>query len=298
MMSIYPKDSHFDFSDTKTLMELLKRHGFYTNKSLGQHFLISQKALSTIVNGTHTDDKKDILEIGPGVGVVTRALLEDGYNVTAIELDRRAIKILNETVGDFETAQVIEGDILKINIAEILKKNETWVIVGNLPYYITTPVIIAILEHYEKIDKAIFMVQKEVAERLCAKPDNKTYGSITVFCDIYSTVTTIAKVPKGAFMPPPNVESAVICLEMRKKPIIDKEDIDIFSRVLRGSFQQRRKQICNSLMSAFDFSREVAEIVLKNAGIAPSKRAENLNTKDFCRLTQTVKEYLLIKDHV
>ena len=290
--TIYKRDIHVDFSETKELMDLLKRHEFYTNKSLGQHFLISQKALAAIVSACIDDINSPILEVGPGIGVVTRALLESGANVIAVELDRRAITILAETVGDFNTVKIIENDILKINLNDIFTESEKWVVVGNLPYYITTPVITKIITHYDKISRAVFMVQKEVAERMTAEPHNKMYGSLTVFCNLFAKVKTVAKVPKGAFMPPPNVDSAVVQLDLRDKPLLPSEDIPIFSKILRAAFQQRRKQVVNCFISNLSLTRTEAENALNEANIPLTARAENMLINDYVCLTNIMKKYI------
>jgi len=278
-------------------MDLLKRHEFYTNKSLGQHFLISQKALSAIVLACLDDIKSPVLEVGPGIGVVTRALLESGATVTAVELDRRAIAILAETVGDFDTVKVIENDILKINLNDIFEETKKWVVVGNLPYYITTPVITRIITHYDKISRAVFMVQKEVAERITAEPNNKMYGSLTVFCNLFAKVKIVTRVPKGAFMPPPNVDSAVVQLDLRDEPLLANEDIPIFSKILRAAFQQRRKQVVNCFISNLNITRIEAENALNEANIPLTARAENMSIDDFVQLTNVMKNHITGEDN-
>jgi len=278
-------------------MDLLKRHEFYTNKSLGQHFLISQKALSAIVLACLDDIKSPVLEVGPGIGAVTRALLESGATVTAVELDRRAIAILAETVGDFDTVKVIENDILKINLNDIFEETKKWVVVGNLPYYITTPVITRIITHYDKISRAVFMVQKEVAERITAEPNNKMYGSLTVFCNLFAKVKIVTRVPKGAFMPPPNVDSAVVQLDLRDEPLLANEDIPIFSKILRAAFQQRRKQVVNCFISNLNITRIEAENALNEANIPLTARAENMSIDDFVQLTNVMKNHITGEDN-
>lgn len=280
---------HIDLTNAKELIPILQRHGFYTNKSLGQHFLISRKALQAIISACNLEEGLPVLEIGPGVGTVTRELAELGAQITAIELDKRAITVLADTVGAFPNVQVVQGDIMKINL-ETLLRAQRWTVVGNLPYYITTPVISRIIDYAPLVARAIIMVQREVADRLLAPPGSKLYGSLSVFVQVYARVERMALVPAGAFLPPPTVNSAVVRLTMYTEPLVPLEYRMLFFQITRAAFGQRRKTLENTLMAGGILGGERLAVsrALASAGVVASRRGETLSIDEFLRVTKAV----------
>lgn len=280
---------HLDLSNTGVLMPLLQRHGFHTSKSLGQHFLISRKVLTAIVDACELDEGLPVLEIGPGIGTVTRELAERGARVTAVELDNRALEVLAETVGEFPQVNVIHGDFLAIDLPALLG-NERWTVVGNLPYYITTPIMSRILEFSQQVAHAVFMVQREVAERIQASPGGKIYGSLSVFVQVYAEVERVARVPRGAFLPPPSVDSAVLRLNMRPEPLVSPSLQKTFFHVVHAAFGQRRKTLENALAGGgvLQGDRTATHEVLLAAGIVPSRRGETLSIEEFVQVAEEV----------
>lgn len=280
---------HLDLTDPRVLMPILRRHGFHTKKSLGQHFLISPVALKAIVQACAPQSDLPIMEIGPGVGTLTRALAEAGAAVTAVELDDRAIAVLHETVGEFPTVRVIRHDILTLDLPAILG-NRRWTVVGNLPYYITTPVMTHILEHAASIDRAVFMVQREVADRLKAAPGSKIYGSLSVFAQVFAEVSQVARVPRGAFLPPPAVDSTVVLLNMRAQPLAPPLLQPAFFTVVRAAFGQRRKTLENALAGGgiCGGDRDRVSAALAAAGIEGKRRGETLTIAEFLKVAEEV----------
>ncbi|MHB9024438.1 MAG: 16S rRNA (adenine(1518)-N(6)/adenine(1519)-N(6))-dimethyltransferase RsmA [Armatimonadota bacterium] len=272
----------FDLTDPGTLVALLQRHGFATRKPLGQHFLVSRKALNAILAACELTDGAPVLEIGPGPGTVTRALAESGAAVTAIEVDTRAVEMLCEVVGEYPNVRVIQGDILAVDLPAVLG-NDRWTVVGNLPYYITTPVISRLLESSERIIRAVLMVQREVAERLQAHPGTREYGSLSVFVQVFATIERVAKVPRGAFFPPPNVDSAVVRLSMRSEPLVPSELQPAFFQIVHAAFGQRRKTLHNALTGGGILAgdKEAVARLLEAAGMNPTRRGETLSIAEF-----------------
>jgi 16S rRNA (adenine1518-N6/adenine1519-N6)-dimethyltransferase len=270
--------AHLDLTDPGTLIALLQRHGFATRKPLGQHFLVSRKALDALLAACELTEGAPVLEIGPGPGTVTRALAESGAEVTAVELDRRAVEMLGEVVGAFPNVRVIQGDILAVDLPALLDARR-WTVVGNLPYYITTPVISRLLEMPERIIRAVLMVQQEVAERMQASPGTRIYGSLSVFVQVFATIERVAKVPHGAFFPPPKVDSTIVRLTMRPEPLVPRELQPAFFQIVRAAFGQRRKTLLNALAGGgvLDGDREAIARLLEVAGINPTRRGETLS---------------------
>jgi len=282
-------DGELDLTQSGTLVPLLRRHGFSTKKSLGQHFLISRRALESIVAACELEEGLPILEIGPGIGTLTRALVERGARVTAVELDDRAAAVLEETVGAFPNVRVLRQDIMAVDLPSLLGE-ECWTVVGNLPYYITTPVIGRMLESAFRLRRMVFMVQREVAERLAAAPGTKAYGSLSVFAQVFTMVERVLKVPRGAFLPPPAVESSVVRLTVRPEPLVPPALRDAFFRVVRAAFGQRRKTLENALAGGgiLDGDRARIAAALANAGIDPVRRGETLSIEEFRRLAEEI----------
>jgi 16S rRNA (adenine1518-N6/adenine1519-N6)-dimethyltransferase len=284
-------NDHLDLTHTGTLIPLLQRHGFSTRKSLGQHFLISRKVLDAIIGACELQEDIPVLEIGPGIGTLTRALAEAEARVTAVEIDARAVEVLTETVGDFPSVRIVQADILKLDLPALLGQ-ECWTVVGNLPYYITTPVISAMLETTAQIRRMVFMVQREVADRLQAAPGSKEYGSLSVYAQVYATVKRVTRVPRGAFLPPPTVDSTVVRLTMRPEPLVPAALQQVFFRTVRAAFGQRRKTLENALAGGgiLGGERERVTEALTTAGIVPGRRGETLGIDEFCRLAAVIAE--------
>lgn len=280
---------HLDLTDTQTLVPLLQRHGFHTRKGLGQHFLISRNVRDAIVTACALEEGLPVLEIGPGVGTLTRTLAEAGARVTAVELDARAVRVLDETVGAFPDVTVLQQDIMATDLAALFG-SERWTVVGNLPYYITTPVLERVLEVADRVARAVFMVQREVADRLASPPGSKIYGSLSVFAQVYAEVTRVCRVPRGAFLPPPGVDSSVVLLTMRPQPQVPVALQPIFFPMVRAAFGQRRKTLENALANGGILGGERARVAeaLQAAGISPTRRGETLGVAEFVLVAREV----------
>lgn len=271
----------------KYLKEILSDNDFYFSKSLGQNFLIDGNVVRNIVKASNISKNDLVLEIGPGVGTLTEELSLNARKVIAVEIDNKLIPILSETLSDYKNIEIINEDILKLDIKnEIIKPNKAknLKVVANLPYYITTPIIGKLLEENRNIDSITVMVQKEIAERMIAKPGNKDYGALSIFINFYSNPNIEFIVPNTVFMPRPKVDSAIVKLDVKEK-IIDIDE-ELFFDLIKGSFFTRRKTIANSL-SNYKFKnmkkREIVDL-LKRSDIDPGIRAEDLSIDDFIRI--------------
>lgn len=274
----------------KYVKEILSKYGFEFSKSLGQNFLIDGNIVRKIAEKANITGEDYILEIGPGIGTLTEELAIRAKKVVAIELDKNLMPILDETLGEYKNVEIINGDVLKVDLKRIIEEkldNGPVKVVANLPYYVTTPIITKLLESNLNLDSIIVMVQKEVAERMKAKPGSKDYGSLSVYVNFFSIPEIIIHVPKTVFMPQPKVDSAVIKLDIKKNlPDIDR---DKFFRVIRAAFSKRRKTLLNSLSSyGFDIDKETIRETLENININPEIRAENLSVEDFIKISETL----------
>ncbi len=270
------------------IKEILSLHGFKFSKSLGQNFLIDGNIVRKIVEKANITSDDCVLEIGPGIGTLTEELALNAKKVVAVEIDRKLIPILDETVGKYKNVEVIHSDILKIDIERLIDEKLQGgpiKVVANLPYYVTTPIIGKLIEDRLNIEAIVVMVQKEVADRMVAGPGSKTYGSLSVLIDYYSDPEIVLSAPKTVFMPPPKIDSSVIKLNIRK----DLADIDrekLF-KVVRASFSKRRKTILNAISSyGFDIEKAVIKNCLDDCGISHSERAENLSTQEFIKISK------------
>lgn len=270
--------------------ELLEKYGFKFSKSLGQNFLIDGNIVRKIVEEAGVDKDTNVLEIGPGIGTLTEELAINAKNVVAVELDKKLLPILDETLDSYDNVEIIHGDILEVDIDKIIEEKLEGgpiKIVANLPYYVTTPIIGRLLEDELNIESISVMVQKEVAERMIAPPGSKTYGSLSVFVGFYTDAEIIVKVPNTVFMPKPKIDSAVIRLNIKKElPDIDREK---FFKVVKAAFSKRRKTILNSLSSyGFDIEKDIIRKALEDSGIKVSERAENISIKEFMKLSASL----------
>lgn len=274
--------------------EIIHRHGFSFKKSLGQNFLIDQNILNKIVEAAGLDSSKGALEIGPGIGALTEKLAQQAAAVTAVEIDQRLIPILQEVLEPYPQVRIHHGDVLKTDLAALFKRDFADVskvsVVANLPYYVTTPILMKLLEEKLPLENIVVMIQKEVAERMAASPGTKDYGSLSIAVQYYSVPELVCIVPKTVFIPQPNVESAVIRLTVREQPPVQVDDENFFFQVVHAAFAQRRKTISNNLKTRFfpKEGRERLEVLLGEAGIEPSRRGETLSLHEFATLSNVL----------
>lgn len=271
---------------------ILNKYGLRANKKLGQNFLINESIIYDIVKKANVTKEDVVIEIGPGLGSLTKELINNAKKVIAIELDPNMIDILKSRFGIFDNFEVIYGDVLKIDLEELIKGYDSVKVVANLPYYITTPIIMKLLEDRLKIKSITVMVQKEVGERICATYKDKEYGAITVSVQYYSEPQIIIDVPKENFLPAPEVDSCVIRLDMREKPPVSLKDEKLFFRLVKGAFTQRRKTINNSLTCSGK-SKEEIMATLNKLGIDSKLRAENLSIQQYADIANTLVEAVL-----
>ena len=288
-------------ANASTTRHILKSFNLRASKRLGQNFLIDKGVVDDIVYAADIVEGEQVLEIGPGIGTLTQGLLEARACVTAVELDKKLPAVLAETLAGYENLKIIQGDILKVDILEIMG-GQPFKVVANLPYYITSQIILTLLEKKLLITKLVTMVQREVAERMVATPESlsaakesaKTYGALSVAVQFYTEPRIVFDVPPSAFLPSPEVTSSIIVCDIRKTPAVEVEDDKFFFRVVRGSFGQRRKTLINSLAGA-GFTREVLSKAMEMSKIEPQRRAETLSLEDFATLSNNLKMFVTIK---
>lgn len=283
-----------DISNKSQTQNIIRKHGFTFKKSLGQNFLIEPTILDKIVRSAGIDQDTGVIEIGPGIGALTQKLAEKAGKVVAIEIDQRLIPILGDTLSDYSNVKVIHGDVLKISVAEIIEQElatfKSIKVVANLPYYITSPIILKLLEEKLNLDKITIMIQKEVAERISASPGGKDYGSLTVAIEYYAEAEISFTVPKTVFVPQPNVDSAILNLTIRKQSPYEVEDEERLFKVIRASFAQRRKTLYNNMINLVGKeNKEILLAIFNKTGIEPSRRAETLSLLEFVELSNNLK---------
>ncbi|MEZ0479600.1 16S rRNA (adenine(1518)-N(6)/adenine(1519)-N(6))-dimethyltransferase RsmA [Planococcus sp. SSTMD024] len=268
--------------------EIMAKHGLTFKKSLGQNFLIDPNILRKIVSQAGLTKDSAAIEIGPGIGALTEHLARDAGKVLAFEIDQRLLPVLADTLSPYDNVKVIHSDILKADVEQAIQQElagfDDIMVVANLPYYVTTPIILKLLLEKLPIRGMVVMLQKEVAERITAKPGTKAYGSLSIAIQYYTEADYAMTVPKSVFMPQPNVDSAVIRMIKRPEPIVKVIDEDFFFSVTRGSFVQRRKTILNNLQSAMPNGKAKKDFILQaldEAGIDPARRGETLSIKEF-----------------
>ncbi|MFC6118517.1 16S rRNA (adenine(1518)-N(6)/adenine(1519)-N(6))-dimethyltransferase RsmA [Macrococcoides bohemicum] len=287
-----------DIATPTRTKELLNKYGFKFKKSLGQNFLVDPNVIRNIIDAAGIDETCGVIEIGPGMGSLTEQLARKAKHVLAFEIDQRLIPILGDTLSPYENVTVINEDILKANVKEAIDNHlsdcDEIFVVANLPYYITTPILMGLLEQHLPINSYVVMMQKEVGERLTAVPSTKAYGSLSIAIQYYTDVKRVMIVPKGVFMPPPNVDSLVVKLTTLPEPRVKIDDEKIYFKLTRGAFVQRRKTILNNYMSLFPNSKEYKDDIiawLEESNIAPSRRGESLSLEEFARLANNMKNY-------
>lgn len=269
------------------IKETLDRYGFKFSKSLGQNFLIDGNVVRKIVREAGITKDDYVLEIGPGMGTLTEELALNAKKVVAVELDKKLLPILDETLANYDNVEIIYGDVLEVDLKALIEEKLDGgpvKLVANLPYYVTTPIIGKLLEDDLKLESINVMVQKEVADRMAAGPGSKSYGSLSVFVNFYTKPKVVVKVPKTVFMPQPKIDSSVIKLDLKKDlPDIDREKL---FKVVKAAFSKRRKTIINALSTfGFDLEKEEIRQALEKVGIKPEERAENISVEDFIKLS-------------
>lgn len=264
---------------------ILHRFKLRADKKLGQNFLIDENIVRNIVAAAELSDKDTVLEVGPGIGTLTQGLAESGASVVAVELDKRLLPVLDTTLEGYDNVRIVNGDILQVDIMQTVDVDE-FKVCANLPYYITTPIIFALLEKRLPMERLVAMVQKEVAERMAAKPGGKDYGALSVAIQYYTEPEIAFIVPPSSFIPAPSVDSAVIVCKRREKPPVEVCDEALFFRVVKAAFSLRRKMLNNSLKNMGIKGEQVAKW-LELAGVDGKRRAETLSLEDFAALTNT-----------
>ena len=283
-----------DYSVTRAILE---RHGFTFKKSFGQNFLTDTNILQKIVDTAEVDKNVNVIEIGPGIGALTEFLAESAAQVMAFEIDDRLVPILADTLRDFDNVTVVNQDILKVDLAQYIAefKNPDLPIkvVANLPYYITTPILMHLIESGIPFSEFVVMMQKEVADRISAQPNTKAYGSLSIAVQYYMTAKVAFIVPRTVFVPAPNVDSAILKMVRREQPAVEVQDEKFFFKVSKASFVHRRKTLWNNLTSYFGKSEEVKtklERALEKADLAANVRGEALDLVAFARLSDALRE--------
>ncbi len=268
---------------------LIKEHEFSFKKRFGQNFLIDEHVLNKIISGAEINKDDTVLEIGPGIGTLTQALCEAAGEVIAVEIDRDLIPILEKTLDSFKNVRIINEDILKLDLNEISQKPLK--VVANLPYYITTPIIMGLFESGAPIESITVMVQKEVADRMKALPGGKDYGALSLAVQYYAEAKIIANVPQNCFIPRPNVGSAVIRLKAHKNPPVEVGDKEYMFSLIKAAFLQRRKTLSNALKneSSLGLSRDEVVNALKKMGLPEDVRGERLSLEEFAGLSDILK---------
>ncbi|MFB9324374.1 16S rRNA (adenine(1518)-N(6)/adenine(1519)-N(6))-dimethyltransferase RsmA [Paenibacillus aurantiacus] len=284
---------NIEVATPKRTKDIIQKYGFSFKKSLGQNFLIDQNILRKIVSAAGLDKTKGALEIGPGIGALTQHLASEAARVTAIEIDDRLIPILGDIFADTDNVHIEHGDVLKLNLSELMARQFEGLsgvsVVANLPYYVTTPILMKLLEEKLPLENIVVMIQKEVAERMAAKPGGKEYGSLSVAVQYYCEAELVCIVPHTVFIPQPNVDSAVIKLAVRKQPPVQVEDEGHFFRTVQACFAQRRKTLANNLTAYVGkANREQLGPILASIGIDPSRRGETLSLEEFAALSRAL----------
>lgn len=266
-------------SDLSTMREILSRHGFTFSKALGQNFLINPSVCPRMAELCGADAESGVLEIGPGMGVLTRELAKRSKKTVAVELDTRLLPVLSETLADYPNASVVQGDVMKLDLHQLIKEEFPGMqvaVCANLPYYITSPVIMKILEEKLPITALTVMVQKEAADRICAKPGTRACGAVSAAVQYYAEPEILFQVSRGSFMPAPNVDSTVIRLNVRPQPPVELRSEEAFFRLVKAAFGQRRKTALNAVSAGLGLPKAQVAEAMERAGIAPNARAEQM----------------------
>ena len=265
----------------------MEKYGFKFSKGLGQNFLIDERVIEEIMEGAQVGPEDCILEVGPGIGVMTQAMAERAKKVVSVEIDSSLLPVLDETLAPHDNVVIINEDILKVDIKALIDREfdgQKPKVVANLPYYVTTPIIMMFLEEGIPVTDIVVMVQKEVAERIVSDPGNKIYGALSVAVQFYAEPQIIVKAPKGLFMPQPKVDSVVVRMKLRDTPKVNVKNRSLFFRVVKAAFGMRRKTLLNALSAGLNISKEVVTEVMEGCQIDPKRRGETLSIEEFGKL--------------
>ena len=277
----------------RVIESLLKKYDLHFNKRFGQNFLIDENIVQKIVKAGDVSESDLVLEIGPGIGTMTQVLSDHAGKVITVEIDKKLIPVLDETLNECDNVQIVQGDILKTDVKAILEDHLGKMplkIVANLPYYITTPIIMGFLESDLPIESMTFLIQKEVGERLCGVPGTKAYGSLSIVAQFYADISIDFDVPSHVFIPKPKVDSIVVTLKKLKTPKIELENKELFLAIVKASFLNRRKTLINGLTMNTSFDKAVLLEVLEVCQIAPGIRGETLTGSDFGRIANELNK--------
>jgi len=284
-----------DIATPSRTKEILKKHGFSFKKSLGQNFLTEPNILRKIVETAAIDQQTNVIEVGPGIGALTEQLAKQAAQVLAFEIDERLLPVLAETMQPYQNVTIVHQDVLKANLQEttqtVFGKERPLKVVANLPYYITTPIMMHFLESELEVQEMVVMMQKEVAERICAQPGTKAYGSLSIAVQYFMAASVAFIVPKTVFIPQPNVDSAIIKLTKRERPAVTVSDEQEFFKLTKAAFQLRRKTLWNNLIHYYgkdEATKAWLKDSLTKAEIDPSRRGETLNLAEFAKLSNTL----------
>lgn len=278
-----------NLSDIGVIKSVLQRHGFTFSKALGQNFIVNPSVCPRIAEEGGAREGVGVLEVGAGIGVLTAELAKRADKVVCVELDTRLLPVLDETLADFDNIRIINGDILKVDLHKILEEefgDMPVIVCANLPYYITSPVIMRLLESRLNIESVTVMVQKEAAVRLCADVGSRDSGAVTVAVNFYSEAQKLFDVSRGSFMPSPNVDSAVIRLDIRKEVPVDVSDEKFFFSMVRSAFSQRRKTASNGISAGLGMPKQTVITAIENAGLPSTVRAESLTMEQLGTLCE------------
>ena len=284
-----------ELSNFKNTQEIIKKHNFSIQKKYGQNFLIDEHVLNKIIAAAELTEDDYVIEIGPGIGTMTERMAPECRHVTAIEIDKELIPILSETLSGFDNVDIINEDVLKVDLNKLIAErndNKPVKVVANLPYYITTPIIMSLLENKIPIDTITVMVQKEVADRMMVGPGTKDYGALSLAVQYYAKPYIVANVPMNCFIPRPNVASAVIRLTCHKDPPVTVKDERLMFKLIRASFNQRRKTLINGVsnFAELSFSKDQVANALKSIGLNENIRGEALDLEKFAKLSDALLE--------
>ena len=280
-----------ELSNIGTIKDILGRHGFTFSKSLGQNFLINPSVCPKMAEQSGAKKGVGVIEVGPGIGVLTCQLAERADRVVAIELDKRLLPVLDETLAEYDNIKIINDDILKIDLKKLIETELSGmevVVCANLPYYITSPVIMKLLEDRLPINALTVMVQKEAAQRICAEVGSRQSGAVTVAVNYYAKPQILFGVSAGSFMPAPKVDSAVIRLDILKEPCVQVEDEELFFKVVKAAFSQRRKTLPNSLSAGLQISKLAVTNALNRANVPVNYRAEQLTMEQLAKISNAI----------
>ena len=280
-------------SSHRATKDIVDKHGFKFSKSLGQNFLIDDNVIDKIIDGARVKEGDKVIEVGPGIGTLTREMAKRAEKVVAVEIDKNLIPILKETLADFDNTEVVNEDILKVDINKLVDEKLSGgpvKLIANLPYYITTPIVMKFLEEDIPVTDIVVMVQKEVADRMNAVPSTKDYGALSVAVQYYCDTEIVAKAPRHMFIPQPKVDSTVIGLHIREERKYKADNEQLFFKTVKAAFGQRRKTLLNSLSSMGDLDKAKIKEVLAEAGIDEKRRGETLSIEEFAHLSNIINK--------